>query len=306
MSDNIAQRIEASLSLSVCNGWDRGFLESVMSQVSRGRKLSVRQKEMLEQVLSRNTEEQQKVHEGWAQTYQDQYSDSGRILATYYSRTSYYRDMSACILNGEVPERKSFLRMFENKYAKRYCPSTQQLQSLRGVLLLRHALTLIMQQRTLAILPTTGFNTLHVARFSQTSVSVVRLSLMLMITSTRQQREPSVTRFSLSVPFIRSLLKSGTSKSKESKTGTLLTMWSRKNKNSKLVIWLSERMTSWTTFTTSQYIQMKYPILPRMLVSSPALIISPIISESGSMLSCVPMASPDIFSLMRSQSYKNS
>jgi hypothetical protein len=119
MSDNIAQRIEASLSLSVCNGWDRGFLESVMSQVSRGRKLSVRQKEMLEQVLSRNTEEQQKVHEGWAQTYQDQYSDSGRILATYYSRTSYYRDMSACILNGEVPERKSFLRMFENKYAQK-------------------------------------------------------------------------------------------------------------------------------------------------------------------------------------------
>ena len=33
-------QIKEALSRSVCGGWDRGFLESILEQVGRGRKLS--------------------------------------------------------------------------------------------------------------------------------------------------------------------------------------------------------------------------------------------------------------------------
>lgn len=112
-------RIEAALSLSVCSGWDRGFLESVSDQLARGRTLSKKQESMLQKVLERNTPDQQKIHEGWQEIYRNEFAVQARIIATYYSRTSYYREISQCILRGDVPERNSFMRMIQNNYAEK-------------------------------------------------------------------------------------------------------------------------------------------------------------------------------------------
>jgi len=69
----IEKLIEETLERSVCGGWDRGFLESVLSQLSKGRSLSAKQKQTLGKVLSRNTEEDQKVHESWTTVYESRY-----------------------------------------------------------------------------------------------------------------------------------------------------------------------------------------------------------------------------------------
>ena len=119
MDQELVNQIEASLSLSVCTGWDRGFLESIMEQIDRGRKLSSKQNDMLGKVLDRNTPDQQKVHEAWEDVYKEKYAARAFVLAKYYSRQSYYREMARTILNNEVPERTRFMRMLENKYAKK-------------------------------------------------------------------------------------------------------------------------------------------------------------------------------------------
>tara|TARA_R100001163_G_C5033916_1_gene173526 strand:- start:349 stop:1002 length:654 start_codon:yes stop_codon:yes gene_type:complete len=119
MSTPLVEQIEASLSLSVCTGWDRDFLESILQQINRGRKLSAKQNTMIGKVLDRNTPEQQMVHEGWKDVYHTQYAEKAFILAKYYERQTYYKEMARTILANEVPERTRFMRMLENKYAQK-------------------------------------------------------------------------------------------------------------------------------------------------------------------------------------------
>ena len=119
MSTPLVQQIEASLSLSVCTGWDRDFLWSILQQINRGRKLSAKQNTMIGKVLDRNTPEQQMVHEGWKDVYRTQYAEKAFILAKYYERQTYYKEMARTILANEVPERTRFMRMLENKYAQK-------------------------------------------------------------------------------------------------------------------------------------------------------------------------------------------
>jgi hypothetical protein len=116
---NIQKQIESTLSRSVCGGWDRTFLESILEQLSKGKEFSVKQKQTLGKVLARNTEEEQKTHETWSETYAKEYKLDAIVLANYHSRQPYYRPMAAQILDGGVPERARFLRMYNNKYSKK-------------------------------------------------------------------------------------------------------------------------------------------------------------------------------------------
>ena len=113
------KKIERTLSRSVCGGWDRGFLESILEQTAKGRQLSVKQKQTLGKVLARNTEESQTKHDNWSSVYETEYRDSAMVLASYHMGQPYYRPMAQDILNGKVPERSKFLRMYENKYSKK-------------------------------------------------------------------------------------------------------------------------------------------------------------------------------------------
>jgi len=51
---SMEQKITETLSRSVCGGWDRGFLESILDQLAKGRNLSVKQKQSIGKVLARH------------------------------------------------------------------------------------------------------------------------------------------------------------------------------------------------------------------------------------------------------------
>jgi hypothetical protein len=116
---NYQQKIESALVLDVCGGWDRAFLESILEQIGKGRDLSVKQRQLLGKVLARNTQENQKAHNSWAAIYETNYKKEAIVLASYHQHQIYYRPMAADILEGRVPARSKFLRMYENKYSKK-------------------------------------------------------------------------------------------------------------------------------------------------------------------------------------------
>ena len=115
----LQQQITNTLSRSVCGGWDRGFLESILDQIAKGRSLSVKQKETLGKVLARNTEEDQKSHVSWEADYRAKYKTDALVLAHYHLRHNYYQPMAADILANNTPARSKFLRMYNNKYSKK-------------------------------------------------------------------------------------------------------------------------------------------------------------------------------------------
>ena len=116
---NTAKKIESALSLAVCGGWDRKFLESVLSQIEKGRDLSVKQRQALGKVLARNTPEADTQHASWAVIYDREHKAAAKILAMYHIHQPYYRPMSKDILKGIVPGRNKYLRMADNKYSKK-------------------------------------------------------------------------------------------------------------------------------------------------------------------------------------------
>jgi len=113
------KKIEESLSRSVCGGWDRGFLKSILEQISKGKTLSAKQKQTLGKVLARNTVEEQKKHENWSLIYDKEYRLLAKVLAFYHVNQPYYKALANDILSGHVPERGKFLRMYDNKYSKK-------------------------------------------------------------------------------------------------------------------------------------------------------------------------------------------
>ena len=115
----VVNEIKNSLMRPVCSGWDRGFLESVLEQIDRGRTLSTKQMSTLNQVLERNSSDAQKEHEVWADVYMSEYKSDAEVLARYYKSTGYFQQLASTILSGEVPEHKSFMKMRNNKYARK-------------------------------------------------------------------------------------------------------------------------------------------------------------------------------------------
>lgn len=113
------KKITDALSRPVCGGWDRGFLGSILEQLSKGHHLSAKQKQTLGMVLARNTVEDQAKHENWVIGYEKEYKEDAMVLAYYHSRQPYYRPMAADIKAGNVPERSKFMRMYNNKYSKK-------------------------------------------------------------------------------------------------------------------------------------------------------------------------------------------
>jgi hypothetical protein len=113
------EQIKECLSRPVCTGWDRGFLESVLGQLERGRTLSEKQGSTLQSVIDRNDSEAQRAHEQWETVYESEHKEDAMVLAYYYTHTAYFRNIATDISQGIVPERRSFLKMKDNKFAQR-------------------------------------------------------------------------------------------------------------------------------------------------------------------------------------------
>jgi len=110
---NLHQKIVATSGDSC---WAAGFMESVISQVQRGHTLSSRQQEALDGIREEYTG-------SWSDDYKSEYRDTARIIAAYYQRSGlpYWQNMVASILDDDdfVPSKKSFMKMWGNRYAQR-------------------------------------------------------------------------------------------------------------------------------------------------------------------------------------------
>tara|TARA_R110001583_G_scaffold84405_2_gene222024 strand:+ start:447 stop:896 length:450 start_codon:yes stop_codon:yes gene_type:complete len=110
-------QIKEALSRSVCGGWDRGFLESILEQIDRGRKLSNKQVTTVQKVVARNDSEAQSVHDEWESIYETEHKAEANILANYYKSTGYFSELTRDILAGIVPDMRAYTKMCGNKYA---------------------------------------------------------------------------------------------------------------------------------------------------------------------------------------------
>ena len=125
MSDLTDQQIYEALGkikgLPTCTQWAEGFADSIREQIAKGRTLSERQKIACFKILKENNEEAQQSLANWEQEYNEHHKAKANKLAIYYRGQigGYFGDVVKVILEGEVPPRGKYLKMRNNKYAKK-------------------------------------------------------------------------------------------------------------------------------------------------------------------------------------------
>ena len=117
----IFDRLGAIKGLPTCSQWAAGFADSIRDQIKRGRTLSERQKATCNKILKENSKEANRELANWASEYKMHHKKKAKQIATYYSVQSggYFRDLVKTILADEVPPRGKYLKMRNNKYAKK-------------------------------------------------------------------------------------------------------------------------------------------------------------------------------------------
>ena len=117
----IFDRLGAIKGLPTCSQWAEGFADSIRDQIKRGRTLSDRQKATCRKILKENSKEANRELANWATEYNTHHKKKAKQIATYYNVQSggYFRDLVRIILADEVPPRGKYLKMRNNKYAKK-------------------------------------------------------------------------------------------------------------------------------------------------------------------------------------------
>ena len=117
----IFDRLGAIKGLPTCTQWADGFADSIRDQIAKGRTLSDRQKATCRKILKENSKEAQAQLANWASEYKMHHKQEANQLATYYKSQAagYYGDLVKVILADEVPPRGKYLKMRNNKYAKK-------------------------------------------------------------------------------------------------------------------------------------------------------------------------------------------
>tara|TARA_Y100001938_G_C8088494_1_gene433567 strand:- start:2480 stop:3067 length:588 start_codon:yes stop_codon:yes gene_type:complete len=114
------EKIDILLREPLLDDWSRGFLESIRGQLEKEYTLSERQKATFNKIQSRFSPQEKEKLEHWAEEYRTEHKEKAKIIATYYSYTTYFEDMATKILQDEeyVPQRHRYKQMSENKYAE--------------------------------------------------------------------------------------------------------------------------------------------------------------------------------------------
>ena len=117
----IFDRLGAIKGLPTCSQWAEGFADSIRDQIKRGRTLSDRQKATCHKILKENSEEAQESLANWHEEYNTKFKSLGYKISSYYQAQGggYYGNVATPVLAGKVPERRAFLKMINNKYAKK-------------------------------------------------------------------------------------------------------------------------------------------------------------------------------------------
>jgi len=120
MARNFTFEIEALQHQVEDNTWAQGFLDSLHSQIKNSkRSLSKRQIEVLDKIHDQYTADAIAAKEKWAEDYLKNHKSDAIVVATYYSKTGYFRDAVSSFLCDEnyVPSQNLFNKMCKNKYA---------------------------------------------------------------------------------------------------------------------------------------------------------------------------------------------
>ena len=117
----IYERLGKIKGLPTCSQWAAGFADSIRQQMDKGRTLSDRQKVVCLKILKENNKEAQKSLANWESEYNMHHKKKATQLAIYYSAQAggYYGDVVKDILENKVPVRGKYLKMRNNKYAKK-------------------------------------------------------------------------------------------------------------------------------------------------------------------------------------------
>jgi hypothetical protein len=117
----IFDRLGAIKGLPTSSQWALGFADSIRDQIIMGRTLSDRQKATCRKILDENSKEAQAQLANWASEYKMHHKREANQLATYYKHQSggYFGDLVTTILADEVPARGKYLKMRNNKFAKK-------------------------------------------------------------------------------------------------------------------------------------------------------------------------------------------
>ena len=126
------ERLNAVCERTEEKSWDRGFVNSLQSQVMTGRELSARQREILGQIEERNNDESLRDRALWSSRYDEPGArgasarDVAKIAAGYYQHAGYFNRLATSILTDPsfVPSQREFNKMVHNKYAQKVIAAT--------------------------------------------------------------------------------------------------------------------------------------------------------------------------------------
>ncbi len=101
----IFDRLGAIKGAPTCSQWADGFADSIREQITKGRRLSDRQKVVCHKILKENSEEAQKSLANWEAEYNESHKQEANQLATYYKQQTggYFGALVASILADQVP-----------------------------------------------------------------------------------------------------------------------------------------------------------------------------------------------------------
>ncbi len=122
LEPELATRLRTVLPRTDESSWDRGFVESLLSQVESCRALSPRQLEILAKIEERHSEEVIASNLRWRQSYTETLRENAQVCAHYYAANPpYYQQVCARVLGDEnyVPTERQYRALCENKYAKK-------------------------------------------------------------------------------------------------------------------------------------------------------------------------------------------
>ena len=118
-----SQRIRKLLEVKILDGWTRNFCESLLEQIVKGRRLSARQVEILEQKEKEFSNERLQEEDSWTSSWDEEKQEIFRVCAMYYRKTGYFSNIATMvgsdgtIADGYIPTKRAYNKMCNNKYA---------------------------------------------------------------------------------------------------------------------------------------------------------------------------------------------
>ena len=113
------QQIKNIIGHKCLSSWEQGFIESILSQMEKGRTLSGNQERIVTRCIEKTTPEKTVSYEEWESEYTSQHRDTALLCARYYRAEGYFTHICHNIIDNKdyIPTREHYTKMCENKYA---------------------------------------------------------------------------------------------------------------------------------------------------------------------------------------------